>query len=206
MSWTYQSPDPPAPARARANCSARRAHDVRLQQRVHHAVDRRRHVEPIPQFDDLAAEPRQLEPVAALEIEGHRRLHGRRHMTGEGDGLFGGVGSQRCFGRENLLGAIEILVDEGFPGVLGLADSDFDRIVGCFQQSDAIIFSESHDFDLDVADSDVLRRYLVEGGDVDKCENARWSRRYPRLLRAGWPLSGTRREQSSAARVASSWR
>ena len=76
---------------------------------------------------------------------------------------------QNCFGRENLLGAIDILLDEGFPGVLGLADADFDRINGGLPANEAIVFSESHDFDLDVARSDAFSRYLAEVGHADKC-------------------------------------
>jgi hypothetical protein len=77
---------------------------------------------------------------------------------------------QNCFGRDNLLGAIDILVHEGFPGVLGLADAEFDRIEGSLSLSDAVIFSEGHDFDLDLVGTDALRRYLAEVGDPHKCK------------------------------------
>ncbi|MGY4568400.1 hypothetical protein ACVWY5_001470 [Bradyrhizobium sp. USDA 3256] len=62
-----------------------------------------------------------------------------------------------------------MLIDEGFPGVLGLADADFDRLNDCLECNEAIIYSESHDFDLDVARSDIFRRYLEEVGNEEKC-------------------------------------
>jgi len=76
---------------------------------------------------------------------------------------------QNCFGRPNLLGAIEILLDEGFPGILGLADADFDRLNSCMRGNEALIYSETHDFDLDIVNSDVLQRYLEEVGHPEKC-------------------------------------
>lgn len=78
---------------------------------------------------------------------------------------------QNCFGRDNLLGAIDILVHEGFPGILGLADAEFDRIEGSLPQSDAVLFSEGHDFDLDLIGTDVLRRYLAEVGHAHRCKD-----------------------------------
>ena len=75
-----------------------------------------------------------------------------------------------CFGRSNLIGAIGLLYDEGFPGALGLADADFDRISNSLSFHEGIIYSERHDFDLDWACQTVLSRYLTEVGDRVKCE------------------------------------
>jgi hypothetical protein len=75
-----------------------------------------------------------------------------------------------CFGRKNLIGAILILYDEGFPGALGLADADFDRITDSLLVHEGIIYSEAHDFDLDWACNSVLSRYLSEVAHTDKCE------------------------------------
>src|SRR6516165_4926894 len=61
--------------------SGRRAHDVGLQHRIHHAVGGRRDTEPAAELDDLAAKPGEFEPVAALEIERHRRFHGGRSVV-----------------------------------------------------------------------------------------------------------------------------
>jgi len=49
----------------------RHAHDVRLQERVQHAVDGCRHPECLAELDHLAAEPGKLQPIAAFEIERH---------------------------------------------------------------------------------------------------------------------------------------
>jgi hypothetical protein len=117
---------------------------------------------------DIAQELRQERQVhkgSFLLLEGDRDIKRFTKFVDEN-----ACSIQNCFGRENLLGAIEILIDEGFPGVLALADADFDRIDGCLPCNEAIIFSESHDFGLDIASSDVLRRYLAEVGHQDKCD------------------------------------
>jgi Protein of unknown function (DUF4435) len=117
---------------------------------------------------DIAQEIRQERQVhkgSFLLLEGDRDIKRFTKFIDEN-----ACSIQNCFGRENLIGAIEILYDEGFPGVLGLADSDFDRLNNCLPTSEGIIFSESHDFDLDIARSDVLRRYLVEVAHQDKCD------------------------------------
>ncbi|MBB5054420.1 hypothetical protein HNQ36_004422 [Afipia massiliensis] len=75
-----------------------------------------------------------------------------------------------CFGRENLIGAIELLYDEAFPGALGLADADFDRVNNSLKEHEGIIYSDSHDFDMDCAATTCLQAYLNETGDVEKCE------------------------------------
>ncbi|MEG3093171.1 hypothetical protein [Sphingomonas sp. PB1R3] len=76
-----------------------------------------------------------------------------------------------CFGRDNLEEAIDLLEDEGFPGILGLADADFDRCGwGNPSTADNIIYSVSHDFDLDWMTASVIAAYLGEFGDSQKIE------------------------------------
>jgi hypothetical protein len=53
---------------------------------------------------------------------------------------------------------------------LGLADADFDRITDSLFVHEGVIYSETHDFDLDCACTDVLPRYLAEVAHTDKCE------------------------------------
>jgi hypothetical protein len=80
-----------------------------------------------------------------------------------------------CFGRSNLINAIKLLYEDGFAGALGLADADFDRLTGSLEFHEGLIYSESHDFDMDWACEDTLHRYLQEVGDPAKCvaaENA----------------------------------
>jgi hypothetical protein len=77
-----------------------------------------------------------------------------------------------CFGRSNLIGAVQLLYEDGFLGALGLADADFDRLTNTLLVHEGIIFSESHDFDLDCACEAALQRYLEETGDATKCDGA----------------------------------
>ena len=108
---------------------------------------------------DIAQEVRQERQVhkgSCLLVEGDKDIKRFAKFVDEDV-----CSIQNCFDRENLLGAIEILAEEGFQGILGLANAEFDRIDGRLPASEAIIFSETHDFDLDIAESDVLRRYLV---------------------------------------------
>lgn len=74
-----------------------------------------------------------------------------------------------CFGKKNLIGAIELLYDDGFPGALGLVDADFDRITNKLIDHEGIIFSNYHDFDLDWACCGIIDFYLEEVGDQAKC-------------------------------------
>ena len=73
-------------------CLAGRTHDIGLQHRVHHSVRGRRNAKLTPELDDLAVEPGQFEAIAAIEIERHRRLHGRWRMADEIENLVHGVG------------------------------------------------------------------------------------------------------------------
>jgi hypothetical protein len=77
-----------------------------------------------------------------------------------------------CFGRSNLIGAIKLLYEDAFAGALGLADADFDRLTGSFENHEGVIYSDSHDFDMDWACEQTLHRYLEEVGDPDKCTAA----------------------------------
>jgi hypothetical protein len=74
-----------------------------------------------------------------------------------------------CFGRSNLINAIKLLYEDGFAGALGLADADFDRLMGSLETHEGLIYSDSHDFDMDWACEQTLHRYLQEVGDPDKC-------------------------------------
>ena len=75
------------------------------------------------------------------------------------------------YGREHALKALNLLDDEGFEGVLAIVDADFDRITKSIESHDAVIYSETHDLDLDWAHPEVIGRYLQEVGDVMKCKS-----------------------------------
>ncbi|MDF2599154.1 MAG: hypothetical protein K0Q54_1977 [Methylobacterium brachiatum] len=74
-----------------------------------------------------------------------------------------------CYGRPKAIGAVEILYDEGFEGALAVVDADFDRVLGSLKVHEGVIYSEGHDFDVDWAQPEVIRRYLLEAGDDAKC-------------------------------------
>jgi hypothetical protein len=74
-----------------------------------------------------------------------------------------------CFGRSNLINAIKLLYEDGFAGALGLADADFDRLTGQIEVHEGLIYSDTHDFDLDWVCQRTLHRYLQEVGDPGKC-------------------------------------
>jgi hypothetical protein len=118
---------------------------------------------------DIAQEirlERQIHKGAFLLLEGQDDL--KRFSKFVDDALCSTV---NCFGKRNLVGAIEILYDEGFPGALGLADADFDRILNTLRGHEGLIYSESHDFDLDWAcTAAVLERYLKEVASESKCQ------------------------------------
>jgi hypothetical protein len=73
-----------------------------------------------------------------------------------------------CFGRDNAIGAIQLLYDEGFLGALAVIDADFDRVLGGLPSHEGLIFSDAHDLDLDWARPALIDRYLKEYGDSRK--------------------------------------
>lgn len=116
----------------------------------------------------------------AQEIRLERKIHKGAFLLIEGETdykrLHKFINAQQCsiaicFGRKVLEEAIELLEDEGFPGVLGLADADFDRCGGgATPVLDNVIYSEFHDFDVDWIHDRVVDNYLREFADYDKCE------------------------------------
>ncbi len=75
-----------------------------------------------------------------------------------------------CYGRKRYaIEAIELLYDEGFIGALAVLDADFDRVTNSIKAHEGVIYSESHDLDLDWTTPEVIGRYLSEVGDKKKC-------------------------------------
>lgn len=96
-------------------------------------------------------------------------------VEGETDELRIGKFIDKCscsiiiaFGKSNIIQAIELLLDDGIPGCLGMMDADFDRVSGALPDDEGIILSQHHDFDLDVICSPALTRYLKEVADEAK--------------------------------------
>ena len=66
------------------------------------------------------------------------------------------------FGKTKVVEAVEVLYEDGFEGLLGIVDADFDRILGVEIRHEGIVVSRTHDFDLDFAHTPALGRYFFE--------------------------------------------
>jgi hypothetical protein len=73
-----------------------------------------------------------------------------------------------CYGRDNAIEATELLYDDGFAGALAVVDADFDRVCNSLNVHEGIIYSETHDLDLDWSIPDIVGRYINEVGDKSK--------------------------------------
>jgi hypothetical protein len=73
-----------------------------------------------------------------------------------------------CFGKENVIGAIDLNLDDGHEDCIGLVDADFDRIAGLTTDIDSVVFSDFHDFDMDIICSEAVESYLSETSDLKK--------------------------------------
>lgn len=76
-----------------------------------------------------------------------------------------------CWGKETLMVALTQLDQAAYSGLLALADADFDRILNIGINSANLIYSESHDFDLDCALSPTLDLYLAEVANPEKLQD-----------------------------------
>ena len=73
-------------------------------------------------------------------------------------------------GKQNVCDVIDILDAEGFNGVLGLIDADFDRIEGIPDRSHNLVMPECHDLIMMLVRSPALDRTLTELGSRPKLE------------------------------------
>ncbi|MGY8634286.1 DUF4435 domain-containing protein [Bradyrhizobium sp. 14AA] len=69
------------------------------------------------------------------------------------------------FGRKNVIGAIDLLEDEGFVGFAGVVDADFDRLIGAKIDLENLFLTDCHD--LTIFSSPALERYLAEYADPE---------------------------------------
>ncbi|BAH98982.1 DUF4435 domain-containing protein [Acetobacter pasteurianus] len=67
-----------------------------------------------------------------------------------------------CSGKDNLQETIDISQNEGYEDCLGFVDNDFDIIEGCATANEDVIRSLYHDFEMDVCNSEAIKRYLDE--------------------------------------------
>lgn len=98
-----------------------------------------------------------------------------------------------CYGKFNVVNTVEIEQNLGQLDVIGFVDVDFDKVLDQHQDNEDIIFSNCHDFDLDVCWSDAVCRYLEEMGDQAKINSFGGNRPcIEALLVALKPLSALR--------------
>lgn len=90
-----------------------------------------------------------------------------------------------CYGKKNLIDAIVLLYEDGFPGILGLADADFDRVTQSIFEHEGLRYSAAHDFDADWACDSSLEKYLLQAGNPHKCAEFGGVTKIGAELRAG---------------------
>jgi hypothetical protein len=71
-----------------------------------------------------------------------------------------------AFGKENAIEALDLLEEEGFPGVLAVVDADFDRITKIKYTLENLCMTDLHDLDLTIFGTKALELYMKE--HVDK--------------------------------------
>lgn len=76
-----------------------------------------------------------------------------------------------CWGKQKLLDVFRLIEPSPLNGYVALVDSDFDQLLDTKIQSPNLIYSETHDFDLDSVLTSIFDRYLSEVADTAKCEN-----------------------------------
>jgi Protein of unknown function (DUF4435) len=69
------------------------------------------------------------------------------------------------FGKKNVINALDLLEDEGFPGVVAIVDADFDRLLGKTYRLENLRLTDSHDLDLTIFVTSALERYIAEHAD-----------------------------------------
>lgn len=90
-------------------------------------------------------------------------------------------------GREAVEEVIAILDDDGFDGVLGLTDTDFDGLEGRAPASSNLVQTDDHDLECMLLKSDALDEVLNEFGSRNKLGNLGMPVR-ERLLRSMTPV------------------
>jgi hypothetical protein len=76
-----------------------------------------------------------------------------------------------AYGRSNVLGAMLILNDAGFPGVLAIIDADVDRLTGGMPSSHSnVLRTDLHDLECMILNSPAFDRVLEEFGSEERIE------------------------------------
>ena len=73
-----------------------------------------------------------------------------------------------CFGKDRLLKTLTVLKGKNFSGVLGFADKDFMKFVGCPLYEGSVVFSDENDIEMMILCSPALDSVLREYGTRNK--------------------------------------
>lgn len=110
------------------------------------------------------------------------------------------VDADRCnieisFGKPNALQALDLLEDEGFPGVVAVVDADFDRVLGTTYSVESLIITDQHDLDLTIIASSAFDVFVAEHAEKDHLKkefnNDLWAIRN-KVVNASLPLARCR--------------
>ncbi|MBL4596032.1 MAG: DUF4435 domain-containing protein [Robiginitomaculum sp.] len=74
-----------------------------------------------------------------------------------------------CWGKLKLLELFQLVEASDLKGYLAFIDADFDSLTDNKIESENIIYSEGHDFDIDTIRTSVFNRYMREVSDNKKC-------------------------------------
>ena len=75
--------------------------------------------------------------------------------------------------KKNVCGTICLLEEDGFAGVLGLVDADFDHIEGAAARGPNVVVTELHDLESVLIQSEGLESLLAEYGNVQRLRGYR---------------------------------
>ena len=73
-------------------------------------------------------------------------------------------------GKDKAVGALELLENGGFDGVLTIVDADFQRLDGIEPNSSNLLLTDSHDLETMILHSDALDKVLAEFGSAREIE------------------------------------
>lgn len=112
----------------------------------------------------------------AAEIRLTRQVHLGTILILEGPGDFKALrrfiddtlcSIEIAFGKDNVIKALDLLEDEGFPGVIALVDADFDGILEKTYHLENLCVTDFHDLDLTIFYSSAFDTYISEHADME---------------------------------------
>lgn len=92
-------------------------------------------------------------------------------------------------GKENAVGAIEILNRTNFTGVMAIVDSDFDRIESSLHTSQDVVYTDTHDLETMILSSSSLAKVLDELLALDSSGRSRQAKFVSQVFQASLPLA-----------------